>query len=186
MKNFKTKILMTTIIAGLAFSVNSEAISQDQEIISKTVTNTVKTYEKKLDPMTFDEDKNLILTTEEIGKGLFYTYDIDGNEVIDNIEYDNNIIATMTPVKFEKYTFKDNDGDGDIESSNYSYEEFMDYSRLAKFDIDKDGLTAEEFIGASFLEVDDDNNGVISLEEWKEEYTPRKTALNNERERYND
>ena len=39
------------------------------------------------------------------------------------------------------------------------------------FDKNKNGLSAEEFIETSFQELDDNDNNIIDLEEWKAAYT---------------
>lgn len=149
-------------------------------------TKTYKTYKKTLDPVEFDKDGDNRLSMAEIGEGLFFIYDTDGNEVVDNIEYNSNVVATVTPVEVEQYEFIDMDGDGVSEATTYDYERFMQYTKLSMFDKDKDGLTGEDFLKMSFLEADDDSDGVLTLEEWSEEYLPREAPLNAERERYQD
>jgi len=47
---------------------------------------------------------------------------------------------------------------------------------LNRFDKDNDGLSAEEFIGHSALELDTDKSGVVEYPEWKEVYVKSVTT----------
>lgn len=194
MKLLKSTLLSSAVVLGLSLSApaladnhaHSNKDAQLTETESTTVTKTYKTYNKTLNPMKFDQNNDMNLTLNEIGTGLFYIYDVDGNEVIDNIEYDKYAVATQTPVEIEQYKFVDPDGDGISETQTYEYDRFMKYSRLSLFDQEKDGLTAADFLDTSFYNVDDDDNGVISMAEWKEEYLPQTKQRHEESERYQD
>lgn len=106
----------------------------------------------------------------EVGEFLYRAFDTDGNGMIDNIEWDTPKVLTITPMEKETFKYVDVGSDGVVDASSYTYETFYKASGLLKFDNDLDGLSAKDFIGAGYQEVDDDNDQLISLEEWKEIY----------------
>ena len=55
---------------------------------------------------------------------------------------------------------------------------------LNRFDKDSDGLSAEEFIGHSALELDTDKSGVVEYPEWKEAYAKSVSPLSAKQWRY--
>lgn len=152
-----------------------------QESVTATTTEpTIRT----LTLAEFDQNNDFRLDMEEVGKELFYIFDKDGNEVIDNIEYDNNAVLTVRPVEVEKYTFIDINSDGTVEATNYSYETMYQESGLALFDEDKDGLSPADFLEQSFLEVDDNKDKTIDLQEFSEVYIATRRPASAEQERY--
>ena len=62
------------------------------------------------------------------------------------------------------------DIDGKADVVDVTSDQFMAYSMLNRFDKDNDGLTAEEFIGHSVLELDTNKSGMVEFAEWKEAY----------------
>lgn len=117
-----------------------------------------------------DVNSDGILSRKEVGQKLFYLFDTDGNGVIDNIEIKKNQVITLVPFEKVELTMIDFDDDGKADIVNITSDQFMDYSMLNRFDKDNDGLTAEEFIGQSALELDADKSGVVEFREWKEVY----------------
>lgn len=117
-----------------------------------------------------DVNSDGILSRKEVGQKLFYLFDTDGNGVIDNIEIKKNQVITLVPFEKVELTMIDFDDDGKADIVNITSDQFMDYSMLNRFDKDNDGLTAEEFIGHSALELDADKSGVVEFREWKEVY----------------
>ncbi len=93
----------------------------------------------------------------------------------------------MTIIPMEKMTLKlvDYDDDGDADESSHTYETFIKESHLMRFDDNKDGLSPAEFMSAGFEELDDDQDKLINLEEWKEAYLESLHAPVDEPERYN-
>ena len=133
----------------------------------------------------FDLNGDNILSMNEVGEKLFYVFDTDGNEVIDNIEFDNKNVMTLTPMEKDTYTFTDWDEDGVAESATYTYETFYQESGLMRFDKNKDGLSPADFTGHTLLELDIDNSKVIELDEWKKAYIASVAPDNADNERYN-
>ena len=116
---------------------------------------------------------------------LFYIFDTDGNEVIDNIEWNNENVYTITPVEVETFKYVDHNDDGTAEHASYTYETFWKASGLARFDKDDTGLSASEFIGTGYQELDINDNNTIEMKEWQKAYTEMKKPEVAEQERYN-
>lgn len=133
----------------------------------------------------FDLNHDGILSMDEVGEKLFYSFDTDGNEVIDNQEFDAKQVMTITPMEKDTYTFTDWDNDGMAETATYEYETFYQESGLMRFDKHKDGLTPAEFIGKTLLELDIDKSKVIELDEWEKAYKASLAPDNADNERYN-
>ena len=118
----------------------------------------------------FDVNNDGLYAKSEVGTRLFYVFDRDGNEVIDNLEWDDESVYTITPMKKETYRFVDYDDDGYTDLTSYTYERFYEESGLIRFDENRDGLSASEFIDESFMSLDDNDNRMIDLDEWQEAY----------------
>ena len=103
-----------------------------------------------------------------------------------NMEFDNPKVLTVRPVDVEKFSFVDYDNDGVAEQQTYSYEVMWERSGLAMFDENQDGLAPNEFVGQSFLEMDDNDDKAIDLQEWREAYIMSRAPANAEQERYQD
>lgn len=162
-----------------------------ETVTTTTTTKTIiqqKTLPNEVMRINFDEfdiNGDGILSMEEVGEKLFYLYDLDGNQVIDNIEFQNPRIMTVVPM--EKHTLRmvDLNSNGHAEISKYTYQTFSAASGLARFDADLDGLSAAEFIGESFLALDKNGSGVIELAEWKAAYIESRAPLAADQDRYN-
>lgn len=134
---------------------------------------------------SLDINKNGTLSMPEVGERLFYIFDADGNEVIDNVEFNQNRVITIAPM--EKHTLKmvDFESDGNVEVSSYTYETFSKASGLTRFDEDRDGLSASEFINTSMLKLDTDDSKSIELDEWKKAYIASRAPKSADQDGYN-
>lgn len=165
--------------------VTTPAIIPSQTVtVGETVTTTTTPATTTLTMAELDANNDMILSMEEVGERLFFIFDQDGNEVIDNIEFDNNAVLTMRPVDVQKYTYVDVNNDGTIESSSYTYEMMFEQSGLARFDNDADGLSPADFLETSFLETDDNKDKTIDLQEFQEIYIASRSPKSAEQERY--
>lgn len=169
-------MLMTGIAAAETTSVTTTTVVTPQE---RDDINMVEFS-------AFDYNHDGILSMEEVGEKLFYLFDRDGNEIIDNIEFTQNSVLTIAPMKKETITLVDYYNDGIIEQSTYTYETFLQESQLSRFADDLDGLSPKEFVDTSFLIMDDNHDKAIDLQEWKEAYIAMVIPANAEQERYNN
>ncbi len=176
----------TFLLASAVFFMSVVGVTANADtVVEKTVVTQKELPDvEKIDFSAFDLNGDDILSMSEVGEKLFYTFDTDGNEVIDNIEFNHKQVMTIIPMEKRVFKFVDYDDDGRTDQSSYTYEEFIEQSMLMRFDENMDGLSPADFIKMSFLALDDDKSSVIELEEWKEEYLS--TVLpHNEPERYN-
>lgn len=135
--------------------------------------------------MEFDLNKNGILSLPEIGEMLFKLYDTDGNEIIDNNEYERRAAVTVIPMEKNSVVSYDFDGDGVADKVEYTYEMFMQDTLLTRFDKNKDGLSAHEFIDKAFLGADLNKDKAIDLKEWQASYIPSIERELKEKARFN-
>ncbi|MBU0799392.1 MAG: hypothetical protein KKA05_00160 [Alphaproteobacteria bacterium] len=209
----KTRILTATVsaLAILAFGATAQAetvttttqttITEKPVVMvpvvpatTESVTTTTKSYVQqkavagaptRINFDAFDRNQNGILSMAEVGEHLFFIFDTDGNEVIDNIEFNNKRVITIAPM--EKHTLKmvDFESDGSAELSTYTYETFTTTSGLTRFDNDLDGLSASEFIDTSMLKLDTDESKSIELDEWKKAYIASRAPQSADQDGYN-
>jgi len=198
--NITKKLLLTSVacaacVMPLTVSAHDTNIDADAKMETKTSETTVTTQTyvdtqnidgvNKINFASFDLNNDGLYSKSEVGEKLFYSFDRDGNEVIDNIEWDERSVYTVIPMEKETFTFVDYNSDGYTELSDYNYDQFYKESALILFDKNKDGLSAAEFIEVGFQELDDNDNNTIELDEWTEAYTEMTHAKNAEQERYN-
>jgi hypothetical protein len=183
--NMKKIMCSAAAVALLTTAVISTAGAETVRTEVRTETQTLEDV-NQIPFSMFDVNKDGIFEKEEVGEQLFYVFDRDGNEVIDNIEWDMKSVYTIMPMEKTTYKFVDYDDDGLTDETTYTYETFYKASGLIRFDNNQDGLSPAEFIGVGFLNLDDSGNKMIELEEWKEAYTVSLSPKNAEMERYNN
>lgn len=201
--NFRKTLLMASVAVfalGVSNSASAEtllgidtsgdvAVAAEVETpVAETTTSTsveTNTYvkpavdgENTINLKEFDINEDGKYSMAEVGERLFYAFDLDGNEVIDNMEWDKKSVMTVVPMEKETFQFVDLDGDTYTDVSSYSYETFYKDSGLASFDENKDGLSAKEFIGVGFEELDDSEDKTITLEEWQKVYLETHGEIN--------
>lgn len=152
--------LMTAIPAAQAETVTTQTYIQAQDVANVN----------KVNFSVFDTNKDGIYSMQEVGARLFESFDRDNNGLIDNIEWDQKTVMTITPMEQEEFTFVDYDNDGVTDKSVYTYQTFYQASGLIGFDDNQDGLSASEFIDTPLLELDKDGDKLLSLKEWEEAY----------------
>ena len=177
----------TLALTVACFSLCLPAIAEaETTVTTKTYVEPQKMQNvKEINFSAFDTNKDGLYAKSEVGKKLFYSFDADGNEVIDNIEWDMPSVFTIVPMEKETYTFVDYNSDGYTELSTYTYDQFYQESALIVFDENKNGLSAAEFIEVGFQELDSDDNGTIELDEWEDAYLEMTQADINKEEQYN-
>jgi hypothetical protein len=135
--------------------------------------------------MDFDLNKDGILSVNEVGEMLFKLYDTDGNEVIDNNEYERRAVVTVMPMEKNTVVSYDFDGDGKPDETKYTYETFTRDTLLTRFDKNKDGLSPHEFTGLYFLSADVNRDKAIDLKEWQGSYIASIDKKNKDNARFN-
>lgn len=189
----KTTTTTTTNIpdpAGTGMIERTTVVEETTPTPPVTVTKTTSTTPMMIEgaiPVNFtylDVNGDGILSRAEVGEKLFFLFDTDGNKVIDNIEIKKSQVITLIPFEKTELTMIDFDDDGKADIVDVTSDEFMAFSMLNRFDKDNDGLSAEEFIGHSALELDTDKSGVIEYPEWKEVYLKSLSPLNAKQWRY--
>ena len=169
---FNKKYILASGAAILALALTIPANAAKAEtVVEKTYVQTKDLPDtNEIDFSAFDLNNDGSYSMTEVGEKLFYIFDTDGNEVIDNIEWDNKNFYTITPMEVEKFKFVDVDNDGQTDVASYTYDTFYKASGLIKFDEDQDGLSASEFIGVGFEKLDDSEDKTITLKEWQKAY----------------
>jgi len=124
----------------------------------------------KIKFLDFDINQDGVMSLDEIGRMLFKLYDGDGNEVLDNKEYERRNVLSVIPMEKNTVITYDFDGDGVADKTEYTFDNFMQETVLTKFDANKDGLSPHEFSDRSFMESDINNDKVIDLKEWQGSY----------------
>lgn len=134
----------------------------------------------------FDLNKDGVLERDEVGEKLFRMFDRDGNQVIDNIEMVTpNIIVFSDMAKTKTETVKYHDPSKPAKQ-NVSTQDFMQASKLARFDKEKDGLSPLDFLDKTFYQVNVRDDGVIDLYEWKRAYAAYVRPAHLEQYNYNN
>lgn len=158
---------------------------------AKTVKEKITVTQKPLpnvdvvDFLSFDANHDGTLSMAEVGQKLFYIFDRDGNEVIDNIEFDEKKVMTIIPMEKQVFTYVDYDDDGKTDHKEYDHATFFQQSHLMRFDDEMNGLSPSDFIETGYLELDDNNSKYIEFDEWQEAYLQLTIPRHVEQERYN-
>jgi hypothetical protein len=164
---FKKLILSTALMTATM----GYAVANAQTIVTETVTETKPLPEVvQIDFSQFDLNNDGIYSRDEVGEVLFNMFDTDGNGTVDNIEWTNNNVMTIIPIKETEFKTYDTNSDGQAELVTVTYDEFYVNSGLMAFDKDKTGLSAKKFIDEGYEVLDTDENKLISLEEWQRVY----------------
>ncbi len=182
MKKSTKKVLLLTGVTVLLhpFAAQAETVTEKISVTQKPLPN-VNTVDFK----AFDMNQDGTLSMAEVGQKLFYIFDRDGNEVIDNIEFDQKKVMTIIPMEKQTFTYVDYDDDGRTDQSAYDHETFFQQSHLMRFDNQMDGLSPSDFIETGYLQLDDDNSRYIEFPEWQEAYLQLAIPRHVEQERYN-
>lgn len=133
------------------------------ETVTKTTTVTHNpTTERVVYFKDFDLNRDQRVSYNEVGDKIFYLFDLDGNEIIDNIEYENNKnFITLTPTEIETVTKVDSNDDGYTDIEKHEFQTFLQRSHLTMFDQDLNGLSPREFVGYDFNQVDQNRDNAI-------------------------
>ncbi len=171
---------------GIAVLLMTSSVSFAETVTKRTlVTPNAPLNGEKINLQSFDMNNNGILSRKEIGTRLFYLFDTDGNEVIDNIEYDQPRLITVTPMLKEEFMSIDFDDDGVADVTDYTQEDFLKKSMLYDLDQNKDGLSAHEFLKVYLTKADTDKSKMLELDEWRTVYTENVSGPREDPDSYN-
>lgn len=173
-------ITLSTLTLGLQ-SVHAETVTTKTEVKQIDLPQT-----QKIDFMSFDNNKDGALSKAEVGSAIFKMFDPDGNAVIDNLEFDKKVIMTSIPMKEDVVVTTDFNDDGSPDDTSTSSREFMEMSKLAMFDENRDGLSAHDFLDTAMRKYDLNHDNLLDSMEWKRAYAERVTPLNSVNSRYNN
>ena len=157
-------LAVATMMAAAAPAA-AEVITKDTYVVQKDLPDT-----KKVNFSEFDLNKDGILSRAEIGTKLFYIFDTDGNEVIDNIEYKRPMVLSIIPMEKQEIKTIDFDDDGVADATSYNKEEFFERSMLARFDKDSRGVSAQSFLDRVYWQLDDNKDKTVDIKEFREAY----------------
>jgi hypothetical protein len=182
----KTPKSLLYLSAAMATTLTLAIPLHAQTVVRNTsVTQIDLPHTTKIDFKAFDLNGDGILSTREVGQKLFYVFDTDDNQVIDNIEFNRKTVLTIIPMQQETVTLYDFDNDGKVDAKKYSYETFTQTSGLARFAKNEEGLSPADFIGKAFNQLDVNNDKAIDIDEWKGAYIKSLDEKNREAARYN-
>lgn len=142
---------------------------------------------KGIDFSEFDINKDGVFERDEVGEKLFTVFDRDKNGVIDNLEMKKVSLKIKTPMEKKTIAVIDYRIPGKEQATRVSQEEFLQESKLAKFDKEGDGLSPLDFLEMPFNQVNvNDHDSVIDLYEWKRAYAATVKPLHMESFNYNN
>lgn len=131
-----------------------------------------------LDLSQLDVNHDGILTKNEIGAALFRIFDTDGNQLIDNVEFEKKVIATVVPMKATE-TVSWYSGDNEVpDKTVVSTADFMKATQLARFDKNGDGLSPRDFAAKTFEDADINHDHFVDMKEWQGAYNAAINAQN--------
>jgi hypothetical protein len=163
---------------ALMLTIGATAPASAQVQTQTSVATTIETRETPVVPQGvitfdvagFDATGNGALVKQSVGDQLFKLYDVDGNGVVDNIEYERRAIATVVPVERVTTISYDVTGNGIADQQETTRERLLRETLLSRFDQRKLGLSANELLDRSFYGSDIDGNKFISKKEWQGAY----------------
>jgi hypothetical protein len=182
------------VLAGTAFlALVAHAQDQTPPPMPPQGTVTWESTEKTMVPPgsrlfrleDIDDNHDGMISRAEVGDHMFKMFDTDGNEVVDNIEYERKAVLTVVPVeKTTKITY-DFDNDGKPDETKETGEDFMKATQLTRFDAKGDGLSPHDFMERDFLAADVNRDHVVDEKEWLGSYDALIDKKNKENARFN-
>ena len=188
----KTAIALAFLCAPAAIARAEEitVTTQDTEV-QKNRTEWVRHEEPVYKPgahlidlSKLDVNADGILTKHEVGQALFKIFDTDGNDLVDNKEFDNKVIATVVPMKeTEQVSWYSGDNETP-DKTMVSTSAFLKETQLSRFDAAGDGLSAHDFAAKSFADADIDHDHFVDLKEWQGAYDALINAQNLDKQKF--
>jgi Ca2+-binding EF-hand superfamily protein len=154
MKNFIAKFMLTALLASTAI------IAQAEPATPQTQT---RTY-------SYDSNKDGYIQPEEFTNYVYTKSDTNGDGYMGDEEWKLSTSQLYRPYKdinYNNYTYWDQDKDNRLD--NNEVKTLVEKTGLySKWDKNKDSKVSNaEFEVGTFNSYDDNNDGVLSLDEWK-------------------
>jgi Ca2+-binding EF-hand superfamily protein len=163
---------ITTLLAAAAIICLAPAASyaQQKETVVRhnddgsTTTRTTYYYQDH------DLNNNGILDSQEFNSYVYNRWDRNGDGFVSPDEWEGNYIRWYkTPInaEFKTYTYWDKDGNGRLDPQEF--DTVMTTTKLYKtWDTNADDIIeSNEYANSTFAFYDQNNDGMISAEEWK-------------------
>lgn len=187
------QIAPATILPMVDSTVNTSVTTTETTPLTTSTKTQWHTEEKTIvadgariyNTVDFDINGDKILTTSEVGEKLFKMYDVDGNNIIDNNEYERKAVLTVVPVETNTVISYDFDGDGLADKSEVTSEIFLKKTQLSLFDKNGDGLSPREFTKRGFMQADVNKDKAVDLAEWKGSYNASIDVENKDKALFN-
>lgn len=166
-----TNLKLAISAAVLALMVGISAVASAATVMTETrISPTPVPGPVVVDYRVFDTNNDGILSMQEVGEKLFYTFDKDGNQLIDNIEFTTPMVMSFAPMEKQTMQYVDYNGDGVSDQTTVTQQAFLQRTGLSRFDNGGNGISASDFIELPIKAVDRDSSGQIDIREWKEAY----------------
>lgn len=118
----------------------------------------------------YDINHDGVLSRRETGEMLFKLLDSDGNQIIDNIEFEKRNMMTVAPMEKETTVSYDFNGDGQPDRVERTAEVIEQQTMLTAFAKDGAGMSPKDLAGKEFLNMDVNRDGAIDIYEWRGAY----------------
>lgn len=118
----------------------------------------------------YDTNHDGVLSRRETGEMLFKLLDSDGNQIIDNIEFEKRNMMTIAPMEKETVVSYDFDNDGQPDRVERTSEKIEQKTMLSAFDKDGTGMSPKDLAGKEFLNMDVNRDSAIDIYEWRGAY----------------
>lgn len=153
---FNTILLAASVVASIAGVPISAALAQDSETQTRTY--------------SYDSNKDGIIQPDEFTTYLYTRSDIDSDGYLGDEEWrvtTSQLYRPYKDVNYNTYTYWDQDKNGRLD--NNEMKTLVEKTGLySKWDTDLNGkVDNDEFARGTFAAYDDDNNGSLSVTEWK-------------------
>lgn len=180
MKNQVKTGIFTAAAALLVFAATPAAAEAEATVIEKTKVVTERTVPAPgammVNFMDYDLDGDGHLSQEEAGKMLFKLFDTDGNEIIDNVEYEKRTVATVVPMERETVVTIENSKPDVPNEVRHSVTRYFEVTDLTQYDKDGKGISPRDFTDRSFMEMDTNRDKSIDAKEWRTGYDAKFAA----------
>lgn len=183
-------------VAGVLFmaqgAVHAQALVAEEGVVTQRI-HTV-TEERPIVPKDgtrmvnladYDVNNDGVLSRRETGEMLFKLLDSDGNQIIDNIEFEKRNMMTIAPMERETVVSYDFDNDGKPDRIERSTEVVTQQTMLSAFDKDGAGMSPKDLAQKEFLNMDINRDRAIDIYEWRGAYDKAIDEYNRSQARFN-